>query len=135
MNKLRNILKLFSNKKHIELPVNLNTNFTQKSEIFTLFKYSNSKRRNREENIHYVSFGKNSLELIFKKLDLHLSKEMPYVWLRNKCKCDKCYNSHTEEVELDLTEIPVDVNLDKYQLVDFDNLEITCNDNITLKIT
>ena len=54
-------------------------------------------------------------------------KKYPYIWLRDHCKCSKCYNQITEELENDLTEIPLDVKPIDIKQTTEKSFEITCN--------
>ena len=37
------------------------------------------------------------------------TKTMPFIWLRENCKCEKCFNYRTNECDLDLTSLPLDI--------------------------
>lgn len=57
-----------------------------------------------------TSFQESCLTLDYKVTSSNqYLKKLPYVWLRNNCKCPKCYDEVTEENELDLSQTPVDI--------------------------
>ena len=53
-------------------------------------------------------------------------KEFPYIWLRDHCKCPKCYNKRTEENEFDLSLIPLNIKPIRAKTLENHNLEIIC---------
>ena len=52
----------------------------------------------------YVSnLNKNQLETKFKQDYFEINykglfKDLPYIWLRDNCRCSKCYNKEVQEV-------------------------------------
>jgi hypothetical protein len=48
------------------------------------------------------------------ELNENLRKKFPYIWLRDNCKCTKCFNYLADEVELDL--LNVDENIAPYSV-------------------
>jgi hypothetical protein len=41
--------------------------------------------------------------------NVNLSKEMPYVWLRDNCKCEKCLDAKVLEMKYDFTDESIDI--------------------------
>lgn len=65
------------------------------------------------------------VEFKWKNGEREINKKFPYIWLRDRCKCKNCYNKITDEVELDLVSIPVDIKPEKFQIVN-QKLNVTC---------
>ena len=68
---------------------------------------------------HNLAYDKGnevkSFETLFENDSIHFKKDgtnlkkYPYIWLRDHCKCSKCFNQNTEELEFDLSEIPLNI--------------------------
>ena len=56
---------------------------------------------NLKNNYFYFNLIKNDI-------NQKLFKDIPYIWLRNNCRCSKCYNYEVEEVELNLQSLSID---------------------------
>ena len=57
-----------------------------------------------------------------------LNKDLPYIWLRNNCRCSKCYNYQVQEVELDFQRIPLNVKPSKIEQISPDVVQLTWDD-------
>jgi hypothetical protein len=96
------------------------------------YSFQNLPRRNLTFNIEKneynvsTSFGENLIEFNLEMSNVKIgSKKFPYVWLRDNCKCSKCFNYVTHEVDLDLVELSV--NSKPVQISDKKNkVEIKC---------
>ncbi|CAF0766806.1 unnamed protein product [Brachionus calyciflorus] len=44
-------------------------------------------------------------------------KKFPYLWLRDNCKCSKCYNYIADEIDIDLTKLSDSIKPDKVETV------------------
>lgn len=76
-----------------------------------------------------AKFDDNYFEFTYhNKTNLKLNKDLPYIWLRNNCRCSKCYNFEVQEVELDLQRIPLDVKPTKIEQVSSDFVKLTWDD-------
>ena len=53
-------------------------------------------------------------------------KKYPYIWLRDHCKCSTCFNQRTEELEFDLSEIPLDIKPSSVRNLNDNCFEIIC---------
>ena len=107
---------------------------------------NNSKRFVSKSNIKYIAssdvslslenlvknakseakLNKEYLQLNFFQSSRKTEKIYPYIWLRDQCKCSECFNHTTEEVELDLAAIPVDVKPIEMNKIDEEAVEIIC---------
>lgn len=90
----------------------------------------------KRAHTRYLANFQNTLktEAVFKEksieLNVHTSsglvtKQFPYIWLRDNCKCSKCYNYTADEIEIDITKVldstrPIDVKETSK------SLQITC---------
>lgn len=84
---------------------------------------------NVTRKLHFeTKFGKNSLE-IFSKI-AKSSRHYPYLWLRDNCKCSKCYNYIADEIDIDLTTIPDTIRPNKIESIDQKTFSILCNSNL-----
>ncbi|RNA34896.1 trimethyllysine mitochondrial isoform X1 [Brachionus plicatilis] len=82
---------------------------------------------NVTRKLHFeTKFGKNSLE-IFSKI-AKSSRHYPYLWLRDNCKCSKCYNYIADEIDIDLTTIPDTIRPNKIESIDQKTFSILWND-------
>ena len=71
-----------------------------------------------------TKFSSDSIQ--FKTNDNTL-KKYPYIWLRDHCKCSKCFNQQTEELENDLTEISIDIKPIEIKQISDSSFGIICN--------
>ena len=87
-----------------------------KYELKTAFDQNNIK-------LNYTSFERN----------FEAAKTFPYLWLRTNCKCPSCYNSLTQEMELDIHQLQIDQSPQQIEIVNESagqkNFELTCNYN------
>lgn len=70
-----------------------------------------------------TTFNDDSVEFI--KDDNNI-KKYPYIWLRDHCKCSMCFNSVTEELELDISEISLDIKPILVKSLNDNSFEILC---------
>jgi hypothetical protein len=111
------MLKLFRNVlKHSNALAELNVKNAYKYKYKTDKRFRYSLKRN-DSNIIYLKknnseyqtiFESDFFEINFSLNNTILKREMPYIWLRDNCKCSKCFNNYTEEVELDKVSLNVD---------------------------
>jgi hypothetical protein len=71
-----------------------------------------------------TSFTNNAIE--FRTNDERNLKKYPYIWLRDHCKCSKCFNERTEELEFDVSEINIDIKPRSVKYLNNHVVEITC---------
>lgn len=48
-----------------------------------------------------AKFQKQGIELVYN----NTTKQFPYLWLRDNCKCSACYNYTADEIDIDLTKL------------------------------
>lgn len=56
-----------------------------------------SLNRKKEKLKLETNFKENHFEFSFEK-NKKFFKDLPYIWLRDNCRCSKCYNSLVQEV-------------------------------------
>lgn len=54
-----------------------------------------------------------------------LDTQLDYIWLRDHCRCPKCYNHATNQRRLAIRDIPLDIIADSSK-VNGDQLTVTC---------
>ncbi len=77
-----------------------------------------------------TQFQENTVTLNYKRLQgsrVECVRTLPYVWLRNSCKCPECYDAVTEENVLDLSATPIDIKPKEItQNDESESIEVTC---------
>lgn len=69
----------------------------------------------------------DSIEISMTMNQISVKKAYPYIWLRDNCKCSKCFNYLADEVERDLLGLDENVKPLTFQSKSDSNLvEITC---------
>lgn len=71
-----------------------------------------------------TNFSQNTFEIYSKSSKL--SRKYPYLWLRDNCKCSKCYNYLADEVDIDLTKIPDSIRPNKIETINPRTISILC---------
>lgn len=71
-----------------------------------------------------TKFGKNSFEIISKISKI--SRQYPYLWLRDNCKCSKCYNYIADEIDIDITKIADTIRPKKIESIDQKTISVLC---------
>lgn len=77
-----------------------NQRFINESKLITIENEKLKLETNLKNNYFYFNLIKNDNQKLF--------KDIPYIWLRNNCRCSKCYNYEVEEVELNLQSLSID---------------------------
>jgi hypothetical protein len=54
-------------------------------------------------------FYETSIKLNMTGSNKYLTKEMPYIWLRDNCKCEKCIDAKVHEMKYDFTRESTDI--------------------------
>ena len=89
-----------------------------------VFKDNLNNDKETSIKIKQTKFNDDSIQ--FQTID-NRSKIFPYIWLRDHCKCSKCFNKNTEELEFDLSEIPIDIKPISIKKTNDHSFQITCN--------
>ena len=76
-----------------------------------------------KEKSFITTFNNNSVEFRANENNI---KKYPYIWLRDHCKCSTCFNQTTEELEFDLSEIPLDIKPSSVKNLKTNFFEIIC---------
>jgi len=92
----RNVFKLLN--RNLVL-LNHHQRFINESKLIKIENEKLKLETNLKNNYFYFNLIKN---------DQKLFKDIPYIWLRNNCRCSKCYNYEVEEVELNLQSLSID---------------------------
>lgn len=120
------VFKLIGRKCLLSIP---NTNNKFNYTLKNLIRYSSGKTFNIKKNEYNVSasFGEQLIEFNLDVNNTKIGKKIfPYIWLRDNCKCSKCFNYTTYEVDLDLAELSIDSK--PIQITEKDEkVEIKCN--------
>jgi hypothetical protein len=77
-----------------------NQRFINESKLIAIENEKLKLETNLKNNYFYFNLIKNDNQKLF--------KDIPYIWLRNNCRCSKCYNYEVEEVELNLQSLSID---------------------------
>lgn len=93
-----------------------------------LARHVSGKTFNIKKNEYNVStsFGEHLIEFNLNMHNVKIgTKKFPYIWLRDNCKCSKCFNYETHEVDIDMAELSIDSK--PVQIIDKkDKVEIKC---------
>lgn len=113
---MSSIIKLLRN--HISLIKFHNRQQTTNSKENSFFDNENN------DSILKTTFTNDSIE--FRTNDDRHFKKYPYIWLRDHCKCSKCFNTRTEELEFDMSEICIDIKPKSVKHLNKHVFEIIC---------
>ena len=85
-----------------------------------------------------ANFKESSFNFNYNIKNETLNKDLPYVWLRNNCKCPICSSKTTFDFQLDILNVSSDVKPANVELIsdsmDKDNFEVTCKLNKFYKL-
>lgn len=102
---------------------------TQLPFVFRTFTEKTSFLKNHKLELK-ATFKEASFNFNYSVKNETLTKDIPYVWLRNNCKCPMCFSKTTFDFQLDILKVPANVKPANVELlsesIEKDNLKIVC---------